>query len=162
VSRLGGTLVVFAALVSAALAAEKCTLSDKDKASAQQVPAMYIAAWRSSDSEARVMALMTEDAVILPAHGTPPKSGAQAVRDFWFPKNSPPFTILGFTMVPQGVSGCGEIVELWGTQTLEWKMNDKPQITSQGGTFLMVLRRAKGSGWKIKSLMWDDYPDKVR
>ena len=141
--------------------AEECAFSAADKKRVLTLPSRYVSGWLGADAENSVMALMATDAIILPANGTEPKRGTAEIRGFWFPKNAPKFEILRLTMDPSDAMGCGPIAYIWGKQALEWKMADKPQITVQGGTFLMVVRKLKGE-WKIQSYMWDDPPSTTR
>jgi ketosteroid isomerase-like protein len=141
--------------------AKGCTLSAADQTSVRGLSPKYVAAWFSPDAEKNVMALLAENATILPHHGVKPMTGHTEIKGFWFPPNMASFQLLKLTMAPVNVEGCGDVAYMWGNQSVEWKMKESPKITSNAGTFLMVTRKSAGK-WQIERLMWDDPPNQVR
>ena len=121
----------------------------------------YRDAWFTPDPETAVMALFTQEAVILPHHGVEPRTGHTRIREFWFPPSFASFELLEFTMAAEHVDGCGQIAYAWGRQSLSWKTKGAPEVTSNAGTFLMVARLGAGR-WLIERLMWDDPPNQTR
>src|SRR5690348_563361 len=69
-----------------------CALTPADLASLRSVMAAYRNAWIAAD-RAAVLALFTDDAVLLPHHGDDPVVGRAAMERFWWPAGSPPFTL---------------------------------------------------------------------
>jgi uncharacterized protein (TIGR02246 family) len=141
--------------------AKDCTLSAADQSAVRELSPKYVAAWFSPDAEKNVMALLAENATILPHHGVKPMTGHTEIKSFWFPPNMASFQLLKLTMDPVNVEGCGEVAYIWGNQSVEWKMKEAPQITSNAGTFLIVARKRTGK-WLIERMMWDDPPNQVR
>jgi uncharacterized protein (TIGR02246 family) len=159
-------LIVLAAGAPAADAAasKSCPRADPaDLAAVKRLPADYIAAWRGPNAEREVMRLFAPDAVILPHHRVRPSRGHEEIRGFWWPKAAAPFTIEEFTMEVREARVCGDVAYAWGDQSLRWssESSGKRTVTSNAGTFLMVLRRAPG-GWLFDALMWDDPPNRVQ
>jgi ketosteroid isomerase-like protein len=141
--------------------AAQCRLSSQDLKIVESLPKVYRDGWFAANASQEVMRLFSADAVILPHHGVKPRKGHAEIRQFWFPPNMASFQLLKLTMDPVEISGCGNVAYLWGNQSVEWKMKDAPQITSNAGTFLMIARK-QGGKWLIDRLMWDDPPNQVR
>jgi uncharacterized protein (TIGR02246 family) len=160
---MNNTLFVITLLICGLSFAEakECALPGADKNAVQALPGKYLEAWLSPEAEKNVMAMMAENATILPHHGVKPRTGHAEIKAFWFPPNMASFQLLKLTMDPVNVEGCSDIAYIWGNQSVEWKMKESPQITSNAGTFLMIARK-RGGKWQIERLMWDDPPNQVR
>ncbi len=72
-------------------------LSSADVESVMQADRAYATAWLANNPES-VMATLTEDAVLVPS-GILALEGADAIREFWWPADSPPTTVIEFTSV---------------------------------------------------------------
>lgn len=135
-----------------------CRLNAADEREVAAIPDRYRDAWFAPDASTSVMQLFIEDSTLLPAHGTAPVQGKKNITAWWWPPNSRPFELLEFTMTPQRTSGCGQVAQVSGLQTLKWKYKDENKTTYQAGTFLMVFRKQPDGRWLIDSFMWDDQP----
>jgi uncharacterized protein (TIGR02246 family) len=156
---LGMTLLLAGA--SAGWANADCALAPKDNEAVKALASQYRDGWFAPNAQEKVMELFVADAVILPHHGVKPRRGHPEIKQFWFPPSMTNFQLLKLTMDPVEVAGCGNVAHVWGNQSVEWKMTDAPQITSNAGTFLYIARK-QGGQWKIERLMWDDPPNQVR
>ena len=150
--------VAIAILLVAAIAAcgdvdrDEYRLSADDLAAVRQAHLAYRDGWRANDSAA-VMASLTSDAVLLPHHGHPEVAGAQAIRDFWWPADTPPATVTVFDTRIEEVSGSGDVAYLRGTFTLSFEYEG--QTYTNSGNFVEIMRREE-SGWLISHRMWND------
>jgi uncharacterized protein (TIGR02246 family) len=117
----------------------------------------YQNAWMSNDAEA-VLALFSEDAVLLPHHGDPAVIGKAAVRDFWWPANSPMTTITDFGTTVAEACAHGDVGHAWGRFSLAFSYADadKTHQVSNAGSYLMLFRRQANGQWLISHRMWDD------
>jgi uncharacterized protein (TIGR02246 family) len=112
-----------------------------------------LAAWLANDAEA-VMATLTEDAVLLPHHGVAPVVGAEAIRRFWFPPDSPPAKVTHMVNSVTEVDGSGDMAIVWGLAELEFTYEGKTYRNN--GNYLSVLRRGDDGRWRIARRIWND------
>jgi uncharacterized protein (TIGR02246 family) len=112
----------------------------------------YAAAWRSND-KAAVLAVLTEDAVLLPAHARPAVVGKRAIERFWWPQSAPPSTVTTFTATIDEADALADVGWCRGTHTLAFTYAG--ESFSQRGTYLMLLK-LQGGVWRISHRMWDD------
>jgi uncharacterized protein (TIGR02246 family) len=120
----------------------------------------YPEAWLSNDPD-RVMETFAEDAVIIPALGTPPVEGRQAIQAFFWPDDSPPATVTHFDMEPLEIAGSINLAYVRGSMSLGFEMEDEelgPQVYSTEGNYLMVMRKDAESGWRIARYIWNHPP----
>jgi len=113
----------------------------------------YVSAWRANDRSA-VMATLTEDAVLLPAHGRPAVSGRAAIERMWWPSDAPPSTVDAFRATIVEASAQGDLGFARGEFDLSFTYAGSK--TEQHGTYLMILRRGPNGVWRISHRMWDD------
>ena len=132
-------------------------LSADDIAMINQVHKEYEEAWLKGDADG-IRSLFTEDCVLLPHHGDPPRVGKSQMNEFWFPPNTPPTIVTKLTLSLESIGGDGHIAYVWGTFEVGWKMvqDGKTTLSSNKGTFLNVLRKEPDGEWKISHHMWDD------
>ena len=114
----------------------------------------YATAWLTNDAE-QVMATLTEDVVIIPS-GSPVMEGPAAIRDFWWPADSPPTTVTEFTLVQREAGGYGDVGFVRGSFSLGFEY-DGNTYTSRGA-YLSLLRRLPDASWRISHRMWNDHP----
>jgi ketosteroid isomerase-like protein len=105
-----------------------------------------------------VLALFTEDCVLLPPHAAKPRLGHQGLNEFWFPPDAPQTEITKLVVTIQGVGGDGHIAYTWGTDEVAWTtlQDNKKTASSHTGIFLNVLQKQSDGSWKISHHMWDD------
>jgi uncharacterized protein (TIGR02246 family) len=117
----------------------------------------YRAAWLAGDSAA-ILRLFAPDAVLLPHHGDPPVVGLPAIRTFWWPPDAPPTTVTALDITTDGAEANGDQGVLWGRFALAFtfESDGRQRSMRNAGTYLMMLRRAPDSEWRITHRMWDD------
>jgi uncharacterized protein (TIGR02246 family) len=132
-------------------------LSTEDVAKIKRVHQEYEEAWLKGDSQA-VLALFTEDCVLLPPHADKPRIGHDGLKEFWFPPNAPATQITKLVVTPQSIGGDGQIAYVWGTDDVAWTtMQDGKMVAaSHQGMFLDVLQKQANGEWKLSHRMWDD------
>lgn len=128
-------------------------LSASDRDAVTHVVDEYVAAWLAGDPE-RVMATLSADAVLIPHHGLPPVSGADAIRKWWWPAGAPPTTIERFEMTHAEIGGSGSFAFIRGPQSLQWTTGSKR--SSNRGNHLTLLRKGPDGRWRITHQMWGD------
>jgi uncharacterized protein (TIGR02246 family) len=113
-------------------------LTPDDTANIRKVMDRYVAAWLAGDAGA-VMGLLTPDSVLIPG-AKAPHTGADAIRNYWWPPNSPGMTLTRFD------NPIGDLAVVRGTQHIEWTTANERWRTK--GNFVTVLRRTP-DGWRI-------------
>ncbi len=138
-------------------------LSPAETARIREVHGAYRAAWLAND-EARVLALFTADAVLLPHHGVEPVVGEAAIRAFWFPKGAAPTTVTELEQPIDEIGGSCDVAYIRGHSRVAWitGLGKDAKAASNAGTFLTLLRRQPDGSWKITHQMWDDPPPRPR
>ena len=112
----------------------------------------YVDAWLTNDA-GRVMATLTDDAVIMP-FGIPAIEGTEAIRTFWWPPDSPPATITEFTTVQHDAGGGGDIGYVRGSFSLSFEYAGK--MLSNHGDYISILRRLPDGSWRVSHRAWND------
>ena len=130
-----------------------CALTPADLASVRSVMATYRDAWMAAD-RAAVLALFTDDAVLLPHHGDDPVVGRAAIERFWWPARSPPFTLNRMEVTVDQAGGDCAVAFARGTDEIAWTSEGRTH--QQRGTYLNVLRKEGDGTWRISHHMWDD------
>ena len=155
------TLAVTLAAARAGLAAGKETagLEREDAAAINAVVEAYRTAWLKGDAPG-VMATLTDDAVLLPAHGARPIEGTDAIKAYWWPAGAPPSTITKLDISIEGLGGDGQVAFSHGRDDVAWTQDDKGATRAYGhpGTYLNVYRKGTDGRWRISRHMWDDGP----
>ncbi len=142
------------------LAASGCPAGDRPGAASVDVEKIkaadeaYATAWLTNDP-ARVMATLTEDAVLIPS-GIPAIKGAAGIREFWWPADSPPTSVLDFTLVQREVGGEGEFGFVRGAFSLVFEYDGN--TFSNSGDYMSLLRRTADASWRISHRLWSDHP----
>lgn len=116
----------------------------------------YVESWLKSD-ERGVLELFEADAVITPS-GKAPIKGIDAIRNFWFPKDTSVTTIHEFKNDILSFSQDGAIASTSQKTFLSWsyvKGNFK-MAKDQWGYAMTVYRRQPDGTWKIWRQLWTD------
>lgn len=124
-----------------------------DLAAIQQAHFAYRDGWRTNDAAA-VMASLTPDAVLMPHHGHPEVAGADAIREFWWPPDSPPATVTSFETTIDEVDGSGDVGYLRGTFSLSFEYGG--QTYTSTGNFVEITRKQENGDWLISHRIWND------
>lgn len=147
--------LIVLALVSPIISAAADSLSAEDVAKIKQVHKKYEETWLRADSNG-VLALFTDDCVLLPPHGDTPRIGQKGLNEYWFPPNAPPTQVTKLVVTPQSIVGGGQIAYVWGTDEVAWTtvVDGKTTSASHKGIFLNVLRKQADGEWRFSAHMW--------
>jgi len=152
--------LLLAALTVAASPAPPCgRLSARDVKAIRAVIEAYRAAWLAGDQRG-VLATLTPDAVLLPAHGAAPIVGAAAITKYWWPPDAPPARITKLDISVEGIDGDGFVATAHGRDDVEWTQleNGMTRVYGHPGTYLNALKKLSDGTWRISRHMWDDGP----
>jgi len=155
--------IVLVAALGLALTAAGCSGTRQEPLSQdvlEQIRAAdqaYADAWLTNDSE-QVIATLTSDAVMIPS-GMAALEGPAAIRQFWFPEDSPPTIVTEFTLVQDEVGGQGEMGFVRGEFSLGFEY-DGSSYTGRG-RYLSLMRQESDGSWRISRRMWSDVPRDV-
>ena len=122
----------------------------------------YRKAWLANDSKA-VLATFTDDAVLLPAHGSPPVVGISAIEKYWFAPGGPPTTVTGLDITVEQVDGNQTLAFARGEDKVSWTVTQNGQTRRHfhPGTYLNVMKKLPDGSWRIQAHMWDDGPERI-
>jgi uncharacterized protein (TIGR02246 family) len=122
----------------------------------------YRTAWLANDAKS-VLKTFTDDAVLLPAHGTPAVSGIAAIEKFWFASGGPATTVTGLNITVDQISGNGALAFARGLDEVAWTVTQDGTTHhhSHPGTYLNVMKKLPDGTWRIQVHMWDDGPERV-
>lgn len=138
-----------------------CTasLSARDAQAVRDVIEAYRTAWLRGDAQG-VLATFAPDAVLLPAHGAAPVVGEAAIKQYWWPPDSPPATITKLDITIEHLGGDGCVAYVSGHDDVRWTVVEAGVSKTHGhpGTYLNVLVRGPDGAWRIARHMWDDGP----
>jgi len=133
------------------------SLSAADLAAVQELNLSYPSAWRDGDPDG-VIALFTDDAVLMPHHGGAVVEGVEAIRSHFWPPGAPRTNVSEFTMTPNEITVSGSLAYARGRFALTfWWDGDDGRVTySNAGNYLMVFSRQQDGEWKISRYIWSD------
>ncbi len=130
------------------------SLSDSELNDIYEADRAYATAWLANDTE-MVMGTLTSDAVIVPS-GMQAIEGENAIRQFWWPEDSPPTHVSEFTLVQHEAGGFGDIGFVRGSFSLGFDYDGT--AFSSRGEYFCLLRRGPDEVWRISHRMWNDRP----
>ena len=134
------------------------SLNDQDVVALRERNRAYVASWLAGDAEA-IMANFTDDAVLMPALGTPEVKGVEAIRRFYWPEDAPPSTVTKFVMEPVEISGTGGLGYVRGSMELSFTVEEESTTSfTTEGNYLMLMRRVRGGTWQISCYIWNHPP----
>lgn len=122
----------------------------------------YRTAWLANDPKA-VLKTFTDDAVLLPAHGSPAVEGITAIEKYWFTSGGPPTTITELNITVDHVEGTGTLAFARGLDRVGWTVTEAGATHRHfhPGTYLNVMKKLPDGSWRIQAHMWDDGPERV-
>ncbi len=122
----------------------------------------YRTAWLANDSKG-VLKTFTDDAVLLPAHGSPAVVGITAIEKYWFTPGGPPTTVTELNISVDQVGGNRTLAFARGLDSVAWTVTHDGRTLrhSHPGTYVNVMKKLPGGSWRIQVHMWDDGPEQV-
>ena len=100
------------------------------------------------------MATLLDDAVVVPS-GMAPLAGHDAIRQWWFPPDSPPTLVQRYDLDQDEIGGSGSLAFVRGSFTLAFEY-DGAAYESEG-TYFSILRRNASGDWRISHRTWNDH-----
>lgn len=138
------------------------SLEPEDEASIRATIEAYRAKWLANDSKG-VLKLFTDEAVLLPAHGSPAIVGIEAIENYWFAPTGPSTTLTELNITVDQVSGNRKLAFARGSDNVGWTDTDNG-VTRRHyhpGTYLNIMKKLPDGSWRIQVHMWDDGPERV-
>ena len=137
-------------------------LSAEDQREIRATIEAYRAAWLADDAQG-ILRTLSDDAVLLPAHGQSAVVGLAAIEKYWFAPGGPPTAITKLEITVDQVSGNGSLAFARGLDGVAWTVteNGKTRRHSHPGTYLNVMKKLPDGSWRIQVHMWDDRPEHV-
>lgn len=133
-------------------APDKRPLGPEDAAAVRRISEEYGRAWLADDTAA-VMALFTEDAVLIPHLGNPQLVGKAAIRDHFWPPGSPPARVIRFERRSLEVRGIGATAWDRGSYTLAFVYAG--DTLGNSGNYLAVAERGSDGRWRWSAYSWN-------
>lgn len=117
----------------------------------------YRTAWLRNDdqTESLVLEIFLDDATIIPSGGNMIFTGEKEMKGFWFPPDSPPFTVDLFEQEVLKVTVNGDYGTLLGRFKLKFSYETESYYT-EGFNILTAIHDDKE--WKISTMMWNHPP----
>jgi ketosteroid isomerase-like protein len=131
-----------------------------DIAAIKAVIEAYRTSWLLGDVVG-VQRTFTDESVLLPARGSEPVVGMEAIREFWWPKDAPDTKVLQLEITVEQVGGDGCFAFARGRDDVAWSSLQKGKLTRtrHKGTFLNAMKKMPDGSWRIFQHMWDDQTD---
>jgi uncharacterized protein (TIGR02246 family) len=140
-------------------APEDNSLTPSDISQIRDITNAYIAAWIAGDADA-VMALFTDDPVIIPNQRNPIEGDA-AIRAYWWPDDGTTTTITRYVIDLDEINGSGDIAYTRGHAELAFTYEadgTSSNFVSRSVSMSVLKKQADGS-WKIARRMWTSLPN---
>jgi uncharacterized protein (TIGR02246 family) len=155
-------LFMVASIAASSSKTQQNQLTPNDENAIKATIEAYRAMWLANDANG-VLKTFTDDAVLLPAHGTPPVVGIAAIDKYWFAPGGPTTTITGLDITVDQVSGNGTLAFARGLDRVAWTVTQggATQRHFHPGTYLNVMKKMPDGSWRIQVHMWDDGPESV-
>jgi uncharacterized protein (TIGR02246 family) len=154
-------VAVFSLPALASAGSQECaaSLSARDAQAVRDVLEAYRSAWLRGDAKG-VLATLSPDAVLLPAHGAAPVVGTAAITQYWWPPDAPPTTITRLDITVEHLGGDCQVAFASGHDDVWWTVVENGVTKTHGhpGTYLDVFVRMPDGVWRIARHMWDDGP----
>ena len=133
------------------------TLSGKDAAAVRATIEAYRAAWLAGDEEA-VLKTLTDEAVLLPPHASPPVVGRSAIKKYWWPDDAPPTKVTKLNITIEEIGGSGAVAYARGRDEVAWSFEQRgtTETHAHAGYYLNIMRKLPDGTWRISHHMWDD------
>ena len=129
-----------------------------DHAQIRALDSTFVAAWLRDDTT-RVLALFTDDAVLMPPNATP-ITGRATIRSWWWPADGSHTRILSFDRHIEEIGERGDVAFVRATSALQWSYvkDGKTTMQSSRSADLVLLTRDQAGNWKIARQMWTNVP----
>lgn len=148
-------LAVAALAATAALAGEP--LSAADIEALRELDQQQVQDWIDGDRDG-IWGSLSDDAVFIPHHGVPPKSGKD-LEKFWWPEDAPPFRIIDYWHRITRIEGEDDYGIVYGRQNLVFDWGDDRYTIGEGNYF--IFAKKIGGEWKMKYIIATDPPNRI-
>jgi len=134
-------------------------LSASDTQAIRATIQAYRKAWLENDNQG-VLRTFTDDAILMPAHGSPAVVGIAAIEKYWFAPGGPLTTITVLDITVDEVSGNSILAYARGADMVAWDIvqGGTKRHHAHPGTYLNVMKRMPDGSWRIKVHMSYDGP----
>ena len=146
--RLHAQVLLGALLLTSCGPKSPAGLTDQDRAAIQKGEADFSAAMLAKDY-AKVAAMYTADAVVLPANG-PAVTGRAGIQQLL--GTFPPLSV--FTLTSNEIEGMGDLAYQRGTFLMTFPLPSGGSATDSG-KFLEIRRRQADGAWLISRDIWN-------
>ena len=126
-------------------------LTEADRIEIAALSDAYGKAWVADDS-AGVMAVFSEDAVLVPHRGNPHAVGTAEIRDHFWPIGTPPAPTIEFWRASTGIEGSVLMAYDRGRYRLAFLFGG--DTVRSEGNYLAVARR-DSNGWRWVAYSWN-------
>ena len=126
-------------------------LTEADRTDIAALSDAYGNAWLADDSAA-VMAVFSEDAVLIPHLGNPHAVGTAEIRDHFWPVGGPPARTIEFWRQSSGIEGSARMAYDRGRFRLAFLFGG--DTVRSEGNYLAVARR-DSHGWRWVAYSWN-------
>ena len=143
-------------------APDLASLTDVDRGQIATLDSIFVRAWLRGDTAA-VLRLFAEDAVLVPPNGIP-AVGREAIRSYWWPRDSSRTRILAFQRSIEEINGTHALAYMRGIAMLRWTYAKNGRTTTQSSRSndLVLLARSSDGTWKIVRQIWNTRPEPGR
>jgi uncharacterized protein (TIGR02246 family) len=133
-------------------------LADADRAAIRALDSTFVNAWLRDDTAA-VLAVFTNDAVLIPP-GAAPVVGRTAIRSYWWPNDGTRTRITSFKRSISEIEGTRRLAFMRGTGTLAWDYTKAGKTTRQTSrsTDLMIVAADTAGQWRVVRQIWNVLP----
>jgi uncharacterized protein (TIGR02246 family) len=122
----------------------------------------YRTTWLANNAQG-VLKTLSDDAVLMPAHGTPAVVGIAAIEKYWFTHGGPITVVTGLDITIDEIDGNATLAFARGADRVTWTVT-QGGVThrhSHPGTYLNVMKKMPDGSWRIRVHMWEDGPETV-
>jgi ketosteroid isomerase-like protein len=139
----------------------RCTLTEQDWTVIRSAIEKYRTSWLAGNAGG-VMAMFTDDSVLMPGPGSMPAVGREAIRKYWWPAGGPKTTITKLNITYEEIGGeCGTAYARGRDEVgRSIEENGTRKSHANSGTYLNVMRRLPDGSGLISHHMWDVDPSK--
>lgn len=138
------------------------SLNSADQNAIRATIEAYRTTWLANDAQG-VLKTFSDDGVLMPAHGSQPVVGADAIRKYWFSPGGPPTIVTGLDITIDEIDGNTTLAYVRGADRVTWTVAQSgvSHRHFHPGTYLNVMKKMPDGSWRIRVHMWEDGPETV-